>query len=248
MNKTPKRGTRFLSLSCYSLILLTGLFAATGAGLPQISAYTLGNNFGISLDQTCLTMLKNNVSSDCPTYEDILTLFPDTSNQKISGEFGYHDGLYQRGPEKLARSFEYYRFASSPILFVDPLSETATRIKMIEIKSNLNEYLLRGAVKSYNAENNTLTLGHGRYVDSCRIAYVDASQWAYLVGDSINYLSKGCTPDSTTFNSKTTTQLYKVKHDITTSYKYKLAQFQKESIEQCGKKVCLYEKVQPTPP
>ena len=248
MKKTLKRGTRFLSLSCYSLVLLAVSFATTGAGLPQISASSLSNNFGISLDQTCLTMLKNNVSSDCPTYEDIITLFPDTSNQKISGEFGYYDGLYQRGNEKLAHSFEYYRFASDTVLFIDPPSETATRIKLIQIKSSLNEYLLRGEIKSYNAANHTLTVGHGRYVDSCRVAYVDASQWSYLVGDTINYLSKGCADDSTTFNSKTTTQLLKVKHDITTSYKYKLEAWQRESLLKCGTKLCIYDKDQSAPP
>lgn len=247
MKKTPKRGTGFLSCSSYVLALIC-LFAATGASLPQITAYSISNNFGIYLDDTCRAMLKNNITSDCPTYEDILTLFPDTSNQKISGEFAYHDGIYQRGSQKLSNSFEYYRFFPTSVLFVDPPAETATRIKLIEIKSHLDEYLLRGEIKSYNAANHTLTVGHGRYVDSCRVAYVDASQWSYLVGDTINYLSKGCADDSTTFNSKTTTQLLKVKHDITTSYKYKLEAWQRESLLKCGTKLCIYDKDQSAPP
>ena len=242
MEKTPNRGTRFLS-SSHSLILIC-LFAATGAGLPQISA----DNFGITLDNTCLTMIKNNVTSDCPTYEDIITLFPDTSIKDVSGDFGYSNGIYHRLSTKWHDSFEYYRFFDHPILFVDPPSGTYDRVKLIQIKSNLNEYLLRGQEKSYNAGNHTITLGHGRYVDSCRIAYVDASKWSYLVGDTINYLSKNCAEDATTFNSKTTTQLYKTKHDLTTSYKYKLEEWQKKMINMCGKKVCLYENLQPNPP
>src|SRR3972149_5451488 len=65
--------------------------------------------FGIGYDNTCKTLIKNNISSNCPSYEDIITLFPDTSNQDVSGKFSYYNGIYQRGPAKLLNSFEYYR-------------------------------------------------------------------------------------------------------------------------------------------
>jgi len=204
--------------------------------------------FGIRYDNTCKTMIKNNVTSDCPTYEDIITLFPDTSIQDVSGKFSYYNGIYQRGPTKFINSFEYYRFWDHPILFIDPPVETANRIKLIEIKANLDQYLLRGKTQSYNPTEHSLTLGTSRYIDSCRLAYVDAANWIFLVGDTIFHMNNGCSADSTKFNSTITTRLGKITHDITTSYKYKLEQFQKAAIEQCGKKVCLYETEQPTPP
>ena len=220
------------------------LLICLGVGLPQI----YGLNYGIVLDNTCLTMIRNNVSSDCPTYEDIITLFPDTSIRDVSGDFGYTDGIYQRFPTKWTNSFEYYRFSNTSLLFVDPPPETRTRINLIEIKANLDDYLLRGKIKSYNPIDHTLTLGYGRYVDSCRTAYVDASQWSYLVGDSIQYMSGGCTDNSTTFNSKKITYLNKTKHDIATSYKWKLEQWYKESLLKCGTRICIYEKNQTGPP
>src|SRR3989304_5132605 len=204
--------------------------------------------FGISYDNTCKTMIKNNITSNCPTYEDIITLFPDTSIQDVSGKFAYYNGFYQRLPTKFTDSFEYYRHWDRPILFVDPPVETATRIKLIEIKANLDQYLLRGGTQSYNPIDHTLTMGIGRYIDSCRLAYVDAAQWIFLVGDTLNHMNNNCSADSTKFNSTITTRLGKVQHDITTSYKWKLEQWQKTMIEKCGKKVCLYEPEQPTPP
>src|SRR3990167_5575343 len=239
-------GSGFLpSFSHSKLTVLTVvLLAAFGVGLPQIYA----DNFGISYDNTCKTMIKNNVTSDCPTYEDIITLYPDTSIKGVSGEFGYRDGIYQRLPTKFINSFEYYRHCDRPILFVDPPVETATRIKLIEIKANLDQYLLRGGTQSYNSIDHTLTMGIGRYIDSCRLAYVDAAQWIFLVGDTLNHMNNNCSADSTKFNSTITTRLGKVQHDITTSYKWKLEQWQKTMIEKCGKKVCLYEPEQPTPP
>jgi hypothetical protein len=205
------------------------------------------DNYGIVLDNTCLTFLKNNITTDCPTYEDIITLFPDTSNRKITGEFGYNHGIYQRLPTKLINSFGYYQYRDSNILFVDPPSEYRGKINVIEIKANLQEYLLPKH-GTYNAANHSLTMGYGRYVDSCRTAYIDSGQWSYLLGDSINYLDKNCAEDATTFVSKVTTQLTKVKHDITTSYKWKLAEWQKESLLKCGTKVCLYVRNQSGPP
>lgn len=230
-------------LTSFSFIGLIVLVVAIGVGLPSIYA----DNFGIILDNTCITLLKNNIESNCPSYEDIITLFPDTSNQDVSGKFTYDSGIYQRAPTKLFDSFEYYRFRDSPILFVDPPDETKKHIKLIEIKANLKEYLLPKH-QSYNATSHTLTMGVGRYIDSCRTAYIDSTNWSYLLGDTIFHMQHNCSSNSTTFISKTTTQLYKVKHDIATSYKYKLEQYQKESLLKCGSKVCLYEKNQPTPP
>ena len=233
---------RFLS-SSHSAIVLT-VVCCIGAWLTPIYA----ENFGITLDNTCKTMIRNNISSNCPTYEDIITLFPDTSIQDVSGKFAYYNGIYQRTPTKFTDSFEYYRFWNSTILFIDPLVETATRIKLIEIKANLEQYLLRGETKSYNPTDHTLTMGIGRYIDSCRLAYVDASNWIFLVGDTLNHMNNDCSADSTQFNSTVITKLGKVQHDITTSYKYKLEAWQKEMINRCGHKVCIYEKDQPTPP
>lgn len=204
--------------------------------------------FGISLDKTCITFLKNNMKTPCPTYEDILIIYPDNSNQEVSGAFGYDDGIYQRYPTTIHNSHKYYEFGEN-VLFIDPPVDTKVRIKNIEIRSSLDEYLLKGSVKSYDKDEHSVTLGTGRYVDkACRNAYVDADTWIEWVGDTIHYMNNGCDPAFTKMNSTITTQLYKTDHDITTSYKFKLEAWQKEMINRCGSKVCLYEKDQIAPP
>jgi hypothetical protein len=205
-------------------------------------------SFGIKLDNTCLTMIRNNVTSNCPTYEDIITLFPDTSNQDVSGKLGYHNGIYQRSSTKLINSFEYYRHGNNNIIFIDPPSDTQSRIKIIEIKANLDQYILRGKSPTFNSTQYSLTMGINRHVFDCRLAYVDASTWITTVGDTLYHMNEKCTPESTNLQTRTTTQLYKIEHDISTSYKYKLWQWQKEMINRCGTKVCIYEEGQPSPP
>lgn len=244
--KTTLSGSRFQLPVLFSFVLAS-LFVI-GAGTPLSYALPMEQHFGIYYDNTCKTMLRNNVTTVCPSYEDIITLFPDTSIQDVSGHFAYSDGLYQRQPTKWTNSIEYYRFSESPILFIDPPTKTKTLIKLIEIKANLDEYLIRGANPSYNKIDHTMTMGVGRFVDNCKVAYVDAKQWAEWIGDSMWYMNNGCKPEFTKMNSTKTTQLYKTEHDITTSYKYKLEAWQKEMINRCGHKVCIYESGQPTPP
>lgn len=244
MKPKSVEGSDFLSSMSQTFLTCAILLIIIGVGLPSIYA----DNFGIIIDNTCKTMLKNNISSNCPTYEDIITLFPDTSNQDVSGKFGYYNGIYQRGPEKLFNSFEYYRFWNSSFLFIDPPVETGKRIKLIEIKANLDQYLLHDEKPSYNGTEHSLTMGVGRFIDSCRTAYIDSKDWPYLLGDTFFHMRHDCSSNSTSFISKTTVQLDKVKHDISTSYKYKLKAWQDEMVLKCGKKVCLYEKDQPTPP
>lgn len=220
--------------------------------MPQAHS-TEQESFGIVLSQTCRTMIQNNVTTDCPTYEELITLFPDTSNQRIIGEFGYKDGMYQRLSSQYKNSAGFYQLSSEinqNLMFIDPPAKLFPKLNLITISPSLDEYLLRnqGADNTYDKIDHTMTLGTGRYVESCRTASIDGNDWLFLVGDTIQYLKNECDPSSTNFNSTTTIQLYKIKHDITSSYKYKLDNWFKESIDRCGQKICFYGKNQTSPP
>lgn len=201
--------------------------------------------FGVVLDNTCLTMHKYNISSNCPTYEDILTIYPDTSNHDISGYFDYKDGIYQRTFTKIHNSHEYYRFSDN-VFFVDPPIDTRDKIKIIEIRANLKNYLLPDK-RTFDSENRTLTMGKNRYIENCYNAYINSEFWINLLGDTINHINNNCSKESTRYNDTFTTQLNKTVHDISTSYKWKLELWQKEMINRCGFKVCLYAANQTQP-
>lgn len=206
------------------------------------------DSYGIVLDNTCLTYIKNNLTTICPTYEDILLLFTDNSNKLVSGDFGYKDGIYQRLPTKVHDSYEYYRYDGDKItVFVDPPADTRTRIQMIEIKANLDDYKLANKL-SYNASDHSLKMGNDRFVQNCRHAFINAELWQVLLGDTLFHLTKNCSKDSTRFTDTYTTTLSKINHDISTSYKFKLEAWQTQMLNQCGKKVCLYDKNQTSPP
>lgn len=220
--------------------------------IPQ-AHITDAEPFGITISQGCRTMIQNNVSSDCPSFEEIITLFPDTSNKRILGDFGYTDGFFERQPSGYKNPTGFYRFISQStdnIIFIDPPQPLYHKINMITIHSSLDDYRLRerGLDKSYNATEHSLTLGTGRSIDSCRLVSIDAASWYFLVGDSIQLLNNNCDDNYTNFNSTKTVRFEKVTHDITTTYKYKLDKWFKESIDRCGKKICFYGKNQTAPP
>lgn len=216
-------------------------------------AFAVESSFGIVLSQGCRTMLKNNITTDCPTYEDINTLFPDTSDRKIIGDFGYKDGIYQRLSSQYKNAEGYYNSVSSinkDVLFIDPPAKLWAKLNIIEIRPSLDQYLLqkKNLDQSYDTTKHSLTLGQGRFVDSCHYAYIDGGNWLFLLGDTIQFIGHNCDPEFTNFNSTTTTYLSKITHDITTSYKYKLDNWYKESLERCGTKVCFYGNNQSSPP
>jgi hypothetical protein len=199
---------------------------------------------GIILGNTCITLIKYNLSTTCPTYEEILALFPDSLNTKIAGEFAYRDGYYHRQPGQYGDSFDYYRFTNLDGNYIDPPSSLARRIPTITIMPGDFIYKQKGTVLT----DTSYTVGYGRYMEGCSSAIISADEWFWLLGDTVNWMQNGCKPQYTNFNATKTIRWQAVQHDITLSYKYKLDNWFKQAIKECGTKVCIYEKNQAAQP
>jgi len=189
-------------------------------------------DFGISISKTCYQMNKYNITSNCPTYESIMLLFPDTSDQKVSGKFIYKDNQLQRAKPQMEKSYRYYDFMeNTTILFIDPDTETKKQLGMITIESRLPEYPI-----NYKVIDNTRQMGIGRSIEDCRNAVIGSENWVELLGDTIQFLRNDCHPTFTLYNDNVTIIMKKYEHDITTSNKWlhdKFLEFVKEN--------CLYE-------
>jgi len=180
-----------------------------------------GKLYGISLDKTCLTKIRNNVSGVCPTYEEIGLFFPGISCK-------------YKGVQCLDH---YKQTGSGKGYILNPDLEIRERIDIIEIRAEFSEFTLKG-VGGYDNANHTLVYNLGRYVDRCDTVYIDASQWLVLLGDSIMYLDSGCT--KTYHTQERFEYLNQTIHDISTSYKWQLDQWIKESKEKCREKCFEY--------
>lgn len=174
---------------------------------------------GITLSQTCLTMIKNNMTTDCPSYDIINAVFPDTSNQEISGKFVYKDGLWQRDNSNFSQHYNWYSY-SGPVLWIDPPGDIVGRIATITIETQIPEYKVQQSKKLIN---NTMTVGHSRYVDDkCYRASVTAQDWLLITGDTLRYMQNDCSSDFTNFEHLESKYFEYAYHDITTTYKYQL--------------------------
>jgi hypothetical protein len=195
-------------------------------------------DIGISLSRTCIIMIQNNIDSDCPTYEEILLLFPDTSRQEISGGFIEDDnGFYHREQTKFKSHFGFYTYEPNTI-WVDPPGDITGKIATIFIEPSLNDYLIKG---SHSMSNNTITMGHSRWVDDkCYRATISAEDWIFLIGDTIQYLDHSCDEKFTNFDHLKTISFEKSYQDITTSYKYQFDKWIELSKVKCRERCFEY--------
>lgn len=176
-------------------------------------------HYGIVLSKTCTTMIKNGLDTNCPTYEELNTLFPDTSNQVVSGKLESFDGMYQRNNDIKNGHWGFYRFHETSTIWIDPPGDIRDRINLIIIEPRLPEYKLAGM---QTMTNNTISLGHDRYIESCKVATLSATDWLFLVGDTMRYLQNDCDPKFTTFDHIRKKVFEKTEFDISTSYKWQL--------------------------
>lgn len=189
-----------------------------------------GNKIGIDLSKTCIILLKNNFTTNCPKIEELLMVFKDTSNQKISGEFIMKDGLLQRANPHVNNHYNYYKYLEEQMLWIDPPSDILEKLRMITISPDIKEYFNR---LDTTIINNTIYTYDTRIVSTdCSVAIIDSDQWATTLGDTIYYMQNNCNESFTNIDNKIVNQRKSMLHDITTSYKYQLELWMKNAKEQ----------------
>lgn len=210
---------------------------------------------GIELSNTCLTMIKNNFTSTCPTYEELVQL--DTSVPEYSGEFITTDGFFHRDKSLYQNSWKRYESDPTIRIIVDPPAGMNERIKMIILKPNFDIYTLpdqkvqhsefelieEQVFDNYTKETKTVTkinqtqffgrvVYHDRYVDeNCKDATINADIWKTIIPDTIHYLRTDC--DNTTFVHEQIIYPNYTSIDIANSTDYQHKQWIEEVKEHC---------------
>lgn len=178
---------------------------------------------GIELSNTCITMIKNNFTTTCPSYEELIGL--DSSITEYSGEFITTDGFFHRDRTEYKNSWKLYDDDPIIRIIVDPPVGMSERIKMIVLKPNFGTYILtdskqqesefeiieRTVTGTFTKEEKTISilnqtqhygriLYHDRYVDNCKDATINADVWESLLPQTIHHLRTDC--EYTSFNNK----------------------------------------------
>ncbi len=177
---------------------------------------------GITLDNTCKLFIKNNFTSECPTFEFLDTLYPGSPCDYVD-----HSCI------------DYYRQIGGFHYFIDPPASVADRIKMIQIRYNFEEFHMQDE-RGYDDINHTINYQIGRYLDGCKTAYIGSDSWLRYTGDTIYLLSKDCDPAYTNLGGFRSESISQTEHDITESYKWQLDEWIKESLEKCRMKCFEY--------
>lgn len=230
---TSKTTRSTLLLASLSLVCLLCLLSLPNA---QAAESYKGKAVGVIIEKSCL------LSEKCLKYKDIVTL--DNSNQKYSGEFIPNGNDIKRKNVSFPNPLGFYRFDNDFRVFVDPPQAAKVKLPLIEIRTKLDQFFIQGQSKitelkinnETKATDKVRTFSHTRYVDStCTNAIITAKNWKTVLPDTINYLRNGCDPSQTKINTLTYEVTPLVKHDISTSYKWKYEKWQAEIIKNCLK-------------
>ena len=178
------------------------------------STFNPFGSVGVNLSKTCITSIKNNLTTTCPDYRILQELGFDTSH-KYSGKLEFSDGYWHR-KQLVKNDYMLYDLKNGYNILVDPSSSLSQRVKMITISNNFNQYLLSEDMVKIN---NTRIIHKDRYVDKCNEAIINSDTWLETLADTINYLRSGC--KGTLLNTVDTIHDNHTKQQIDTSNKWK---------------------------
>lgn len=97
---------------------------------------------GIQLSKTCLQMERNNVTSKCPTYNDLMQF--DNMLPEISGNVTYSDNYWHREQPDYKKHCNWYLDKYPVLIIVDPDTcwQRETGIRMIYIQAVVPEKMI----------------------------------------------------------------------------------------------------------
>lgn len=137
---------------------------------------------GIQLSPTCLTLLKNHMPTNCPTYDKLKPL--DNTNPLWEGKW-VNDTYFHR---ELPRVKNHWIMNPNQIIvMVDPDPNFTLLAKMIIIQSGNFTYINPDETVGNNHTRNEY---HNRSVSSCSQATV--APILPLIEDTLHYLENGC--------------------------------------------------------
>ena len=193
-------------------------------------------NIGIKLSNSCIVMIQNNITTTCPTYEELYQL--DSSNQIISGTFGYEDNFFHRLEPTSQNNWRWYTFDNTLRLFVDPSSQMQSRMKIIEIIPNFDVYIDTNKTKITKNQTQERIIYHDRYIDDyCKTSTINSDKWKIILPDTINHMRQNCTPGTTFFNGTEFIPIIQSEYNRLESPNWQALQWFEESKVKC-KELC----------
>ena len=175
------------------------------------------------------TITTSEACFDCPSVDMINYIFPDTSNQQVSGEI--INGVRQTA--QMNNHYEWYTYKDRTYYWLDPPIDIMSRAKNIRIENDVAPYKIPiNSTKS--VDGSPVTFGVNRWVnDRCNEAVISRANWVIMLGDTLNYMKNGCKPEFTMMNTYREYEVPRTIIDITSSYHYKYQQWIEQSKLKC---------------
>ena len=153
------------------------------ANITTTGNFTKGNYVGIVLSQACINMEKNNITSDCITYDRLKNL--ENVNSLLSGVW-----VNTPYPHKVYPTFKgvWNYYDGPPVILVDPPSDFMKRARILTIQSNSFTWQSPNDIN-----NNTQLVRHvDRFIQSDCNEGIVSSDYRFI-RDTVLYMMSDCT-------------------------------------------------------
>ena len=161
--------------------------------LKKIELVRRYQNVGITLAKTCESLIKEGLSTNCPTYGELAKEYDNTEPQ-ISGAF-VDQGYDVRRSTPLQKHWNYYdRYPNHIIIMVDPDYDFRVKNTIVEIQSSnfTSTTLVGNQVTKYNGENITVWKNF-RFTDDCKKIMVAPNPED--INKAVNFAMQNCYGD-----------------------------------------------------
>lgn len=220
------------------------LYCSTGTcitpAVPSITNHTVLytstiKKIGIQLSQSCINLERNNIKSNCLTYDKLIRF--DNTNPLLAGKW-INDTWYHRANPKVHNAYQFANTGSF-IVMVDPNNGFTIGAKMIIIQPDNFTYI---NPNESVGQNHTRFEYNNRSVSGCLEALVSPN--VSLINDTIKYLENGCT--STGYNGVVAKPVMDIVFDLKSTMIKSLAwihQFKNTTkfIQDCIHHKCTYK-------
>lgn len=148
-------------------------------------------NVGVTLSQTCMTMIEHGINHNCPTYRELAEQL-DNTVPEISGEWEDLGYDIKRGTP-MKNHWNYYDFRPNWIIFmVDPDHNFKTKNTVVEIQSK--NFTTSSLFSGDTSTGDTIrTWDNFKFTQDCKKILV-APNWEDI-GKALNFAMSNCYGD-----------------------------------------------------
>lgn len=226
---------KYILIGLFLLIFISS-FAVNGYAENTTNATTTSkiqsldnSTIGITLSRTCELMIKNNMSTQCPSYHDLS--YYDNGDAEVFGKLS-DDALGMRLGTNYTLTNDLFTDYNIWYVLVDPPNAAYQHMTHIRIDTKVM-WLYHADI---TVDHRAIEFNEQRYIaEYCQYAVINAENWISLLPDTIYHMRNNCAPNTTMLNHTSIERFPTTYWNPLDSIAYQERLWLEDTIENCTK-------------